>query len=73
MSKLGKTCEARRGEYSIILKDSDFQNGALNLTSMIRPNKLFTADKPIISYKIGSLKEEKSKEVEAKLVKIFTS
>lgn len=38
---------------------------------MIRPNKLFTADKSIILYKIGSLKESKIKEVEKGIITIF--
>ena len=39
---------------------------------MIRPNKLFTADKSIVLYKIGSLKESKIKEVENGIVDMFT-
>ena len=66
------TSEARVDSYSIVLTSSDFKKGSLNLTSMIRPNKLFTADKSIILYKIGSLKESKIKEVEKGIVDIFT-
>jgi mRNA interferase MazF len=65
------TSEARIDDYSIVLSDSDFKNGKLNLTSMIRPNRLFTADKSIILYKIGSLKDQKIKEVEKEIIKIF--
>lgn len=65
------TSEARIDNYSITLTNSDFKQGSLNLTSMIRPNRLFTADKSIILYKIGSLKESKIKEVEKEIVKIF--
>src|SRR3989338_548907 len=66
------TSEARFDSYSITLTNSEFKKGSLNLTSMIRPNKLFTADKSIILYKIGSLKESKIKEVENGIVDIFT-
>lgn len=59
-------------DYSIILSDSDFKQGKLNLTSMIRPDRLFTADRSIILYKIGSLKDIKVREVEKKLLNIFT-
>ena len=38
---------------------------------MIRPNRLFTAEKSIISYKIGSLNDSKLKEVTNKLIEIF--
>ena len=65
------TSEARTDNYSIVLKNSDFKQGNLNLTSMIRPNRLFTADKSIVLYKIGSLKESKIKEVETGIVNIF--
>ena len=66
------TSEARIDRCSITLTSSEFKKGSLNLTSMIRPNKLFTADKSIILYKIGSLKESKIKEVEKGIVDIFT-
>ena len=66
------TSEARVDSYSIVLASSDFKKGSLNLTSIIRPNKLFTADKSIVLYKIGSLKESKVKEVENGIVDIFT-
>ena len=57
------TSKARTDNYSIILNNSDFKQGNLNLTSIIRPNRLFTADKSIVLYKIGSLKDKKLKEV----------
>lgn len=65
------TSEARFDDYSIVLSNKDFRKGSLNLTSMIRPNRLFTADKSIVIYKIGSLKESKIKEVEKGIVDIF--
>ncbi len=66
------TSEARIDDYSITLISDEFKQGSLNLTSMIRPNRLFTADKSIILYKAGSLKDSKIKEVEKELIKIFT-
>ena len=51
------TSEERFDNYSITLNDKDFKQGSLNQTSRIRPNKLFTADKSIILYKIGSIKK----------------
>ena len=65
------TSEARVDNYSIVLTNSDFKKGSLNLTSTIRPNRLFTADKSIVLYKIGSLKELKIKVVEEQIIKIF--
>ncbi len=66
------TSEARFDAYALLLKNSDFNDGSLPQTSMIRPNRLFTAEKSIILYKAGLLKEKKIKEVEDALVKIFT-
>lgn len=45
--------------YSIPLNQTDFANGSLNKESNIRPNRIFTADRNIISRKIGHLKSEK--------------
>jgi len=66
------TSEARVDSYSIVLSDSDFKTGKLSLTSLIRPNRIFTADKSIVIYRIGSLKDSKIKGVEKEIVKIFT-
>mgnify|MGYP001610513451 CR=1 FL=1 len=57
------TSQSRADSYSIVLANSDFKQGSLNLTSNIRPNRLFTADKSIIQYKVGSIKDKKLKEV----------
>lgn len=65
------TNKARTDDYSIVLTTEDFKQGSLNLTSMIRPNKLFTADKSLVLYKIGSLKEDKISEVEKAIINIF--
>ena len=65
------TSEARKDEYSILLLSEHFKDGSLNLSSTIRPNRLFTADKSIILYKIGTLKNTKIKEVEEKIIQIF--
>ena len=45
------TSVARTDSYAISLETKDFKNGKLPHSSMIRPNKLFTADKSLISYK----------------------
>lgn len=58
--------------YSIKLKINDFSNGTLNKESNVRPNKIFTADKNLILYKIGNLSDEKMNEIINKVVEIFT-
>lgn len=62
---------SRSDIYSLTLGDKDFKEGKLDIQSNIRPNRLFTADKSLISYKVGSLKENKIKEVIEKLEQIF--
>jgi mRNA interferase MazF len=53
------TSQSVRDTYSIELLDSDFNTGSLHKPSNIRPNRLFTADRHIVLYKTGSLKNEK--------------
>lgn len=65
------TSQIKPDSYSINLNKTDFKIGNLNLTSFIRSNKLFTADKSIIQYKIGSIKDKKLKEVIDAVCKII--
>jgi len=65
------TSQARIDDYAIPIANDDFEKGNLNLASVVRPNRLFTADKSIILYKIGCLKECKIKEVESEIINIF--
>ncbi|MCK4670475.1 MAG: type II toxin-antitoxin system PemK/MazF family toxin [Nanoarchaeota archaeon] len=53
------TSQARKDKYSVILYNNDFAGGNLNVVSLIRPNRLFTADKSLIERKAGSLKKKK--------------
>ncbi|MEK6891668.1 MAG: type II toxin-antitoxin system PemK/MazF family toxin [Nanoarchaeota archaeon] len=57
------TSKERHDKYSIVLANSDFKHGSLNVDSNVRPNKLFTAGKSLIQYKIGSIKDKKLIEV----------
>ncbi|ADI75114.1 conserved hypothetical protein (plasmid) [Methanohalobium evestigatum Z-7303] len=67
------TSAVKIDNYSITLNDNDFEYGTLRKNSNIRPNRIFTADKSLILYKVGYLKNDKTDEVEKKLVNIFTS
>ncbi|WP_312812178.1 type II toxin-antitoxin system PemK/MazF family toxin [Sedimentibacter sp.] len=58
--------------YSIKIELSDFEEGTLNKNSNVRPNKIFTADKNLILYKVGKLNEGKIKEINNKVIKIFS-
>ena len=61
----------RNDNYSISLANNDFKMGKLPQDSFIRPNKLFTADKSLISYKAGKVNDKKIKEIEKALINIF--
>ncbi|HAE40267.1 MAG TPA: growth inhibitor PemK [Candidatus Riflebacteria bacterium] len=56
---------------SLQLDNEDFINGSLNKTSNIRPNRLFTADKHIILYKVGQLSCKKLDSVIDRVIDIL--
>ena len=45
--------------YSISLISTDFLNGSLPVASIIRPGRIFTANKSIIIKKAGTISENK--------------
>ena len=66
------TTKKRDDEDIINLKKSDFVSGIIKIDSYIMPSIIFTAESFSVNYKAGKLKQEKIKEVEKKLVEIFT-
>lgn len=48
-----------KDEYAIPIDENDFAEGTLKQRSHIRPNRIFTADRSIILYKAGRLKQNK--------------
>jgi mRNA interferase MazF len=67
------TTKNRADGYSISLSSGDFSNGSLPHDSMIRPNRLFTADSNKIYDKRGCVVDIKMKEVVDKIVEIVCS
>ena len=65
------TSQNTRDTYAIALTDTDMINGSLKQMSYIRPNRIFTADKNIILYKIGSLNATKAQSVRDKIVMLL--
>lgn len=65
------TSQTIKDKYSISLRKTDFATGNLSTNSNIRPNRIFTADKNIILYKVGKIKENKTKEVIQKIIEII--
>ncbi|MGB8656965.1 MAG: type II toxin-antitoxin system PemK/MazF family toxin [Candidatus Zixiibacteriota bacterium] len=65
------TSQSIRDSYSIPLDDYDFETGSLRQQSNVRPNRIFTADTQIVSYRVGNLKRVKLTEVIEKVVEII--
>jgi len=51
----------------LVLKESDFQQGSLKRQSYIRVDKIFSVEKLMINYKVGSLRQEKFNEILEKI------
>ena len=66
------TTNQRNDEDLISLRKKDFSSGSLSLDSFIMTTLIFTADSSKISYKAGKIKPEKVKEIQDKLVEVFT-
>lgn len=67
------TSQTIKDKYSIPLSKNDFVIGNLSVKSNIRPNRIFTADKNIILYKVGNIKENKIREVIHKIIEIINN
>ena len=65
------TSQGVKDDNSITIELSDIDNGTLNMVSNARPNRLFTADESIISYKIGNLNASKMASVVKAVVEMF--
>lgn len=57
--------------FAISLNNSDLLNGNLPVASNIRPNRLFTADKKLIIYTLGSISQTKYKQVVEVIVNLI--
>ncbi|MBN1366124.1 MAG: type II toxin-antitoxin system PemK/MazF family toxin [Syntrophaceae bacterium] len=67
------TSQNIRDAFSISLNNDDFVDGSLKQPSNIRPNRIFTADKSIILYKIGSVTKSKITSVIDKIFEILNN
>jgi len=65
------TSRRKKDNYAIALSNKEFAQGALSIPSMIRPNKLFTAEKSLIERKIGFLKKAKINSITENILRIF--
>ncbi len=65
------TSQYVKDRYAISIDDNDFETGALRQESNIRPNRIFTADRHIILYRIGHLKPEKIDQIIKEIIDII--
>ncbi|GHU26134.1 mRNA interferase PemK [Spirochaetia bacterium] len=57
------TSQSRTDRYAIPLETGDFISSNLSTLSVVRPNRVFTADKNMILYSVGTLNAKKIKEI----------
>jgi mRNA interferase MazF len=67
------TSKQIKDSYAESIEDKDFEKGGLHQASNIRPNRIFTADRHIVLYKIGHLKTAKINHIIERVVKIVKS
>ena len=66
------TTKFREDEDVVNLKNSDFASGNLKIESFVMPSILFTAESSKVNYKAGKVKPEKIKEVQRRILEIFS-
>ena len=61
------TSSSYEKSVEILIKKEDFRQGSLKRESNVRIDKIASIEKSLIKYKIGSLKQEKIKEILEKI------
>ena len=65
------TSQRIKDKYAVPIEENDFETGTLKQRSNVRPNRIFTADRHIILYRVGHLKPDKANEVIERIVDIL--
>ena len=65
------TSQQIRDGYAVSIEEGDFDDGTLRQKSNVRPNRIFTADRHIILYRVGSLNSSRIDEVIDRMVDIL--
>ncbi len=52
------TSSAKRDLYCVALNKNQLTSGNLQIDSFIRPNRIFTSDKALILYKLGTIEKK---------------
>ncbi|MDP2796202.1 MAG: type II toxin-antitoxin system PemK/MazF family toxin [Methanoregula sp.] len=56
--------------YAILIGEDDFSSGSLRQESNVRPTRIFTADKKIIQYIAGHLKDDAIEKIAKRVIEI---
>lgn len=67
------TSRGRGDGYDVAITKADFEGGGLRADSFVRTCHLFSIDESIIEYQVGQLKDEKVKEVIAKIIALLNA
>ncbi|MDK2921668.1 MAG: mRNA interferase MazF [Desulfonauticus sp.] len=65
------TSQQIKDKYAVLIEDNYFETGILKQRSNVRPNRIFTADRHIILYRVGHLNPDKTNEVIERIVDIL--
>ena len=65
------TSQRIKDKYVVSIDEDDFEMGTLKQRSNVRPNRIFTADRHIILYRVGHLKSEKVGEIIGRILGIL--
>lgn len=66
------TSQSVRDGHAVSLADTDFSEGSLKRPSNVRPNRIFTADRRLILYRVGRLRTEKMQQTTQAVVDMLT-
>jgi mRNA interferase MazF len=67
------TSQPRADNYSIKLEIDDFSDGKLLVESVVRPNKIFTADESIILYKACRVSDERMSDIVTAIIELISN
>ena len=62
------TGKSQEPSLEVLINKKDFRDGELKIDSYLRLDKIFSLERSLVKYKIGSLKQEKFNEIMGKIV-----
>ena len=65
------TSRAVRDSHAVPIDQPAFAEGGLNQPSNVRPNRVFTADRSLILYRVGRLRATEIAEIVRRLVQLL--